>query len=100
MQKGKNMGIMTTLKKTYPRKGGECGPLGGAQLPDVLDLWAERGRRTARGAVIIVRYGGDCIVGCAHRDAAERFWAALRARFQQVNLALPPEKTRRIECGH
>ena len=68
-------------------------------LQYVLDLWAERWRRTARGAMIIVRYGDDFIVGFEHRDDAERFWAELRERFQQFNLALHPEKTRLIECG-
>jgi retron-type reverse transcriptase len=66
----------------------------------VLDLGADRWRRQyARGDVIIVRYCDDCIVGCAYRDDAERFWRALQERFEKCNLALPPEKTRRIECG-
>ncbi len=66
----------------------------------VLDLWAERWRqRNARGAVIIVRYGDDFLVGFEHRDDAEWFWTELRERFQKFNRALHPEKTRLIECG-
>jgi RNA-directed DNA polymerase len=67
---------------------------------DVLDRWAERGRRrNARGAVIIVRDGADVIVGCAPRDDAERCWGALWERFQTFTLELPPEKTRLLELG-
>jgi hypothetical protein len=39
------------------------------------------------------------IVGCEHRDDAERCWRERRARMGQCNLELHPEKTRRIECG-
>jgi hypothetical protein len=65
-------------------QGGSVSPLAAhIYLPSVLDLWADRWRRQhARGDVIIVRCGDDFIVGCAHRDAAERFWTALRQRFQ------------------
>ena len=67
---------------------------------DVLALWADRWRRHhARGDVISVRYGDDFLVGVAHRDDAERFWRGRRERFQQFNLALPPEKTRLSELG-
>jgi hypothetical protein len=38
------------------------------------------------------------IVGCAHRDDAERFWSALRARLSPFNLELHPAKTWLIEC--
>ena len=78
--------------------GGSVRPVAAHRsLHDVLDLWADRGRRQhARGGVSIVRSGDDCRVGFAHRDAAERFWRALRERCQQCNRALPPEQTRLI----
>ena len=82
-------------------QGGRVSPVAAPiSLHAVLDLWADRWRRQyARGEVIIVRDADDVIVGCAHRDAAERFWSALRDRLGQFTLALHPEKTRLIECG-
>ena len=80
---------------------GQCAPLGGEYRPALcLGLWADRWRRQyARGDVIIVRDADDCIVGFAHRDDAERFWRALRARMGQFNLELHPEQTRLIAFG-
>jgi hypothetical protein len=49
--------------------------------------------------MIIVRCADDGIGGFEHRDDAERFWAELRERCQQFDLALHPEKTRLIEVG-
>jgi RNA-directed DNA polymerase len=82
-------------------QGGSVSPLAAnIYLHYVLDLWAERWRRrNARGDMIIVRYGDDFVAGFEHRGDAERFWTELRARFQQCNLELPPEKTRLIEFG-
>ncbi len=82
-------------------QGGSVSPLAAnIYLHYVLDLWAERWRRrNARGDMIIVRYGDDFVAGFEHRGDAARFWTELRARFQQVNLELPPEKTRLIEFG-
>ncbi|MGH8069214.1 MAG: reverse transcriptase domain-containing protein [Candidatus Entotheonellia bacterium] len=83
-------------------QGGNVSPLA-AHLArhDVLEVGAERWRRRyARGEVISVRYGDDVIVGFAHRDDAERFWAELRERVRTFNLARPPEKTRLSEFGH
>ena len=83
-----------------PPQGGSISPLAAnISLHDVLDLWAERWRRDARGDMIIVRFADDAIVGFEHRDDAERFWAELRKRFQQCHLELHPEKTRLIEFG-
>jgi RNA-directed DNA polymerase len=84
-----------------PPQGGSVSPWAAhISLHDVLDVWAARWRRHyARGDVIIVRYGDDCIVGCESRAAAERFWSELQARFETCNWALPPEQTRLSECG-
>jgi len=66
----------------------------------VFDLWANRWRhREARGAVIMVRYADDIVVGFEHRTDAERFQAALQQRMEQYALRLHPEKTRLIEFG-
>jgi hypothetical protein len=82
-------------------QGGSVSPLAAnIDVHSVLDLWADRWRRQdARGEVSIVRSADACIVGCAHRDDAERFWSARRDRMGQCNLELHPEKTRLIACG-
>src|SRR5262252_1992768 len=66
----------------------------------VFDLWAERWRRhEATGGMMIVRYADDIVVGFAHEIDAWRFWDAMRKRFEEFALSLPPEKTRLIEFG-
>jgi RNA-directed DNA polymerase len=87
-------------KQKGPHQGGSISPWAAhLSLHDVLALWAERGRRDARGDMLLVRCADDAIVGCEPRDEAERFWAELRKRCQQFPRARPPEKTRLIECG-
>ena len=66
----------------------------------VYDLWAEQWRRRhARGAMIVVRYADDTVVGFEHRADAERFLAELRIRMAEFALELHPDKTRLIEFG-
>jgi hypothetical protein len=66
----------------------------------VLDLWANRWRqREATGDMIIVRYADDVVVGFEHEDDARRFLAAMRARLEEFDLTLHPDKTRLIEFG-
>jgi RNA-directed DNA polymerase len=73
----------------------------------VLDLWAERwqacpcesGGQEATGDMIIVRYADDVVAGFEHEADADRFLAALRARFAEFALSLHPDKTRLIEFG-
>jgi group II intron reverse transcriptase/maturase len=74
--------------------------LANVYLHYVIDLWAERWRRReATGAMIIVRYADDVIVGFEHESDARRFLDAMRARMAQFALTLHPEKTRLIEFG-
>jgi group II intron reverse transcriptase/maturase len=66
----------------------------------VLDLWAVRWRRReATGDMVLVRYADDIVVGFQHQQAARRFLAAMRERFEAFALSLHPEKTRLIEFG-
>jgi len=59
------------------------------------DLWAEQWRRRhAQGAMIVVRYADDTVVGFEHRSDAESFLAQLRIRMAEFALELHPEKTR------
>src|SRR2546423_2606004 len=65
-----------------------------------LDLWAMRWRRReATGAMIIVRYADDFIIGFQHESDARRFLDEMRERLRKFALSLQPEKTRLIEFG-
>ena len=66
----------------------------------VYDLWADQWRqRHANGAMVVVRYADDTVVGFEHRADAERFLAELRIRMAEFDLELHPDKTRLIEFG-
>jgi RNA-directed DNA polymerase len=82
-------------------QGGLVSPvLANIYLHYVFDLWANNWRqRRARGAVIMVRYADDIVVGFEHREDAERFRQELGARLAQFALTLNEEKTRLIEFG-
>lgn len=82
-------------------QGGSLSPLmANVYLHYVLDLWADRWRKTrAQGNVIITRFADDFIVGFEYQDDAERFLAELRGRLAKFSLELHPEKTRLIEFG-
>jgi RNA-directed DNA polymerase len=82
-------------------QGGRARPLlANLSLHDVFALWAAPWRRRhARGDVISVRYGDDCMVGVPHQDAAEQLLSDLRERCHRFYLERPPEKTRLMECG-
>jgi group II intron reverse transcriptase/maturase len=65
-----------------------------------FDLWAHRWRRyEARGAVVIVRYADDIIMGFEHKAEAERFRKELGGRLSKFGLELHADKTRLIEFG-
>ena len=82
-------------------QGGSFSPLAAnVYLHYAFDQWAHQWRRRhARGDVIIVRYADDIAMGFEHREDAERFQAAMRARLARFNLELHPDKTRLIEFG-
>jgi RNA-directed DNA polymerase len=69
-------------------------------LHHVFDLWVKWWRTNrATGAVTVVRYADDFVVGFEHRAEAEAFVDDLRQRFAKFMLELHPEKTRLIEFG-
>lgn len=81
-------------------QGGLVSPiLANIYLHYALDLWAERWRRQAGGAVIIVRYADDFVVGFERREEGERFWRELTARLAEFSLEMHGAKTRLIEFG-
>ncbi|MFD1981851.1 group II intron reverse transcriptase/maturase [Mesorhizobium newzealandense] len=74
--------------------------LGNIYLHYVLDLWAKRWRQhDAAGDMVIVRYADDLVVGFEREDDARRFLDAMRARLEEFELSLHPDKTRLIEFG-
>ena len=93
-------GVRHPAERGTPR-GAVISPLlANIYLHYVYDLWAERWRRRhARGAMIVVRYADDTVVGFARRTDAERFLAELQIRLGELALELHPEKTRLIEFG-
>lgn len=82
-------------------QGGSVSPLlANIYLHYALDMWVHRWRRkNAQGDVIIVRYADDFVVGLQHKQDADRFHEALKARLARFALTLHPTKTRLIEFG-
>jgi group II intron reverse transcriptase/maturase len=74
--------------------------LANVYLHYVYDRWAGQWyRRQATGAMLVVRYADDTVVGFEHQADAERFLQDLRQRMAKFALALHPDKTRLIEFG-
>ncbi len=66
----------------------------------VYDLWVEAWRRRhATGAMIVVRYADDTVVGFEHKTDAERFYGDLKNRLARFELGLNEEKTQLIAFG-
>jgi len=82
-------------------QGGSISPLAAnLYMHYVFDLWVQRWRQTqAHGAMAVVRYLDDFIVGFQYRGDAEGFLVALRERLGQFGLTLHPDKTRLLEFG-
>jgi RNA-directed DNA polymerase len=105
IQKWLNAGVLQDGRRVQQEEGtpqgGSISPLlANVYLHYVLDLWAERWRRTrAQGEVIIVRYADDFVVGFQYQSDAERFLSELKERFLKFNLELHAEKTRILEFG-
>src|SRR3954453_9696131 len=93
-------GVRQRAEKGTPQGAVVSPLLANIDLHCVYDLWVRQWRqRHAQGAMIVVRYADDTVVGFEHRADAERFMAALRARLAAFALELHPEKTRLIEFG-
>jgi RNA-directed DNA polymerase len=105
IQKWLKAGILEDGVVTVEDKGTGQGSvisplLGNIYLHYVLDLWAKRWRqREATGDMIIVRYADDLVVGFEREDDARHFLDAMRARLEEFELSLHPDKTRVIEFG-
>jgi len=65
-----------------------------------FDLWAQQWRRRrARGAMVMVRYADDIVVGFQRREDAQAFFDAVAERLERFGLSLHPDKSRVIEFG-
>lgn len=82
-------------------QGGVISPLlANIFLHYVLDEWVQDWRkRSARGAVYIVRYADDFVMGFQYEQDARAMRAALAERLASFGLELHPEKTRVIHFG-
>ena len=82
-------------------QGGSISPLlANIYLHYVFDLWIQRWRqKPARGAVVVVRFADDFIVGFEHQPQAEQCLGELRERLAKFGLELHPTKTRLVEFG-
>ena len=82
-------------------QGGSISPLlANIYLHYSLDLWVEQWRRKQMcGAVIIVRYADDFVVGFEREADGRRFREELEARLAKFQLTLHSDKTRLIEFG-
>jgi group II intron reverse transcriptase/maturase len=82
-------------------QGGIISPLlANIYLHYVLDLWACHWRKTqARGAMYVVRYADDLVMGFQYEQDAIAMRAAVAERLAKFGLELHPDKTRVIEFG-
>jgi group II intron reverse transcriptase/maturase len=73
--------------------------LANVYLHYVFDLWIQWWREQHRGAVVVVRYADDFVIGFEHRNDAEACLNELQERFVKFGLKLHSKKTRLIEFG-
>ncbi len=93
-------GVVTASEQGTPQ-GAVISPLlANLYLHYVFDLWAQQWRkRHVQGAMIIVRYADDIVVGFQHEADARRFQEDLTERLADFALQLNGDKTRLIEFG-
>jgi len=105
IQKWLNAGVLEEGQRKYAEEGtpqgGSVSPLlANIYLHYVFDLWAQVWRqKRARGAVIVVRFADDIVLGFQDASDAARVRAELIERFRQFHLDVHPEKTRLLEFG-
>ena len=93
-------GTRVETKEGTPR-GAVISPLlANIYLHYVYDVWLEAWRRRhATGAMIVVRYADDTVVGFEHQGDAVAFLRDLKARLATFALSLNEEKSRLIAFG-
>jgi len=73
--------------------------LSNVYLHYALDQWTDQWRQAARGAITIVRYADDAILGFEHQHEAERYLRELKEHLREYGLELNEDKTRLIRFG-
>jgi group II intron reverse transcriptase/maturase len=105
IQKWLKAGVLEDGEMTISEEGTGQGSVISPLLANVylhyaIDLWAAQWRRReATGAMILVRYADDLVVGFEHEADARRFLDDMRRRLEVFTLSLHPDKTRIIEFG-
>jgi group II intron reverse transcriptase/maturase len=105
IKKWLNAGVLEEGKRIRMEEGTPQGAsisplLANIYLHYVFDLWAQQWRKKrARGAMVLVRFADDFIVGFEHQSDAGRFLEELRERLAKFSLELHPDKTRLIRFG-
>jgi RNA-directed DNA polymerase len=105
IQKWLNAGVLEQGKRIPMEagtpQGGSASPLlANIYLHYVFDLWVRQWiRRQAQGAVTVVRYADDVVLGLQRKADAERLWKEVAERFARFGLEMHPEKTRLLEFG-
>jgi RNA-directed DNA polymerase len=87
--------------ETGTPQGGSASPLlSNISLPDVLDLWcAQEVLPRLRGRAFMTRCADDVVMGCEHREEAEKGLQGLPKRFGKDGRTVHPAKTRLVACG-
>ncbi len=100
------VGITAGTKITRSSRGAPQGAvispiLANIYLHYVFDLWSHVWRRKrVSGAVIIIRYADDTVLGFQYEREARAILQDVQARLRKFELALHPKKTRLIRFGH
>jgi group II intron reverse transcriptase/maturase len=105
IQKWLNAGVLEEGKRVRMKEGtpqgGSASPLlANIYLHYALDLWVRAwSRKWATGAMVVVRYADDVVLGFQRKVDAERMYQELGERMGKFGLELHPDKTRLLEFG-
>ena len=105
IQKWLNAGVLEEGKRVRMKEGtpqgGSASPLlANIYLHYALDLWVRAwSRKWATGAMVVVRYADDVVLGFQRKADAERMYQELGERMGKFGLELHPDKTRLLEFG-
>jgi len=105
IQKWLNAGVLeegrrVRMKEGTPQGGSASPLLANIYLHYAFDLWVQAwGRKQAAGAMVVVRYADDIVLGFQRKADAERMYKELSERLGKFGLELHPDKTRLLEFG-
>jgi RNA-directed DNA polymerase len=105
IQKWLNAGVLEDgqrmrMKEGTPQGGSASPLLANIYLHYAFDLWVRAwSRKQATGAMVVVRYADDVVLGFQRKADAERMYQELGERLGKFGLELHPDKTRLLEFG-